>query len=163
MCKILCSEGLAAEVQGFGFVRIPLKHATISGNFDSITRQIRLQSLNIESALRKAKLLKQTRESGEEERIAESTDKWRDVIGQVIPRLKEHLNQECSMRRFVDKVLKLDVKSLGIVLDEYGEGGDEDVVSEYETDTWETMEQDEPEKENYYFCTPSKRAKYYEE
>jgi hypothetical protein len=143
------------EVEGFGFVKLPLEHGQVSGNFDSLNRQFRTQLQNLQSTLRKAKLLKQTRESGEQQRIAESTDTWKDVIGQVIPKLKEHCNQECSMGKFAKKILKIDLNHFGIELDEDGESVDDEEEEESSHESQESQESQD--KENYQ---EAKRFKY---
>ena len=138
-----------AELNGFGFIRLPLEHELVHGSFDSVNRQFRTLQQNLQSTLRKAKLLKQTQESGEQQKIADSTETWKDVIGQVIPKLKEHLNQECSMHKFVNKILKIDLSQLGVELDEEDEEYEEEKEEEEEDNNWD--------KENY---EEHKRFKY---
>ncbi len=140
------------EVEGFGFIRLPIQHSCISGNFDSINRQFRTQQQNLDSIARKMKLLKQTLESGEQERIAESTETWKDVIGQVIPKLKEHLNQECSMHKFVSKILKIDLNRFGINF--YDDDEEDEQSEEKEFDDEKSVD-----KENF---NEAKRYKYEE-
>lgn len=108
---VLCKEGMMIQ-DGEGFLMVKKPAERISGTFDGIDRQLRLQLQSLESTLRKAKLLESTLKSGEQERIEDSVEKWKEAILQIVPELKGFLNQECSMHKFVTKMLGLNLEAL---------------------------------------------------
>lgn len=108
---VLCKEGLMIQ-DGERFLIMKKPAERISGTFDGIDRQLKVQLQSLESTLRKAKLLESNLSSGEQERIEESVEKWKEAITQIVPELKGFLNEECSLRKFVTKILGLNLDTL---------------------------------------------------
>lgn len=122
------------DVEGFLMVKKPIER--ISASFDGIDRQLKVQLQSLESTLRKAKLLESNLSNGEEERIEASVEKWKEVIIHIVPELKAFLREECSMRKFVTKVLGLNPEALDLDF-QFGEDEEEE---EEESDHEETDE-----------------------